>query len=52
MILLGDVKSSIKVISKNEWNEVPLFFNKIKEKCEITLVPGNHDANIQKLVPD
>ncbi len=52
LILLGDVKSSIKSISKNEWNEVPLFFEKIKEKVDIVLVPGNHDSNIQKLVPE
>ena len=51
VILLGDVKSSIKSISKSEWDEVPLFFDKIKKKCDIILVPGNHDANIQKLVP-
>jgi hypothetical protein len=52
LILLGDVKSSIKSISRNEWDEVPMFFKKISEKCDVTLVPGNHDANIQKLVPD
>ena len=52
VILLGDIKSSIKNISKNEWEEVPLFFNKIRQKCDITLIPGNHDANIQRLVPD
>jgi len=52
LILLGDIKSSIKNISKNEWNEVPLFLNKIREKCNIILIPGNHDANIQKLVPE
>jgi len=52
LILLGDVKSSIKSISKNEWNEVPLFFKKMSDKVETILVPGNHDANIQKLVPD
>ena len=52
VILLGDIKSSIKSISRNEWNEVPLFFEKIKEKCDIILIPGNHDANIQKLVPE
>jgi len=51
VILLGDVKSSIKNISKNEWDEVPLFFKKIREKCDMILIPGNHDANIQKLVP-
>lgn len=52
LILLGDVKSSVKVISRNEWEDVPLFFDKIKEKCDVVLIPGNHDANIQKLVPD
>ena len=52
VILLGDIKSSIKNISKNEWDEVPLFFKKISEKCDIILIPGNHDANIQRLVPD
>ena len=52
VILLGDIKSSIKNISKNEWNEVPIFFEKIGEKCDIILIPGNHDANIQRLVPD
>lgn len=52
VILLGDIKSSIKSISRNEWGEVPLFFKKIREKCDVVLIPGNHDANIQRLVPD
>jgi len=52
VILLGDIKSSIRNISKNEWDEVPLFFKKIREKCDVILIPGNHDANIQRLVPD
>ena len=52
VILLGDIKSSVKNISRNEWDEVPLFFKKIREKCDVILIPGNHDANIQKLVPD
>ena len=52
LILLGDIKSSIKSISKNEWEDVPLFFEKIKNKVETILIPGNHDANIGKLVPE
>jgi putative SbcD/Mre11-related phosphoesterase len=51
IILLGDVKSSIKNISKIEWDDVPLFFEKIKEFCEVILIPGNHDSNIQRLTP-
>ena len=52
IILLGDIKSSIKNITRNEWDEVPLFFEKIKQKCDVVLIPGNHDGDIQKLVPD
>ncbi len=52
VILLGDIKSSIKNITKNEWDEVPLFFKEIRKKCDIMLIPGNHDSNIQKLVPN
>ena len=52
LILLGDIKSSISQISKNEWNDVPYFFNEIKKVSDIILVPGNHDANIDKLIPN
>ena len=52
LILLGDIKSSIKSISKTEWDDVPRFFKKMKDKIDTVLIPGNHDANIQKLVPD
>lgn len=52
VILLGDVKSSIKRTTRQEWDDIPLFFEKIQELCDVVLVPGNHDANIQRLVPD
>lgn len=51
LILLGDVKSSIDSISKAEWQAVPLFFE-IAKKIDIMLIPGNHDGNIQKLLPN
>lgn len=52
LILLGDVKSSIKTISSNEWNDVPLFLKKLQEKIDTILIPGNHDSNIHRLAPD
>jgi len=52
LILLGDVKSSIKTISKYEWDSVPHFFNVMKENTDVILIPGNHDSNIQKLIPE
>lgn len=51
LILLGDVKSGIDFISKIEWQALPLFFE-IGEKIETIVIPGNHDGNIQKLLPD
>ena len=52
LILLGDVKSSIQNITKSEWDEVPYFFEELKKLLEIVLIPGNHDANITKLIPN
>ncbi|NIP62737.1 MAG: metallophosphoesterase [Nitrosopumilaceae archaeon] len=52
LVLLGDVKSSITSITKSEWNDVPTFFEKIKDEIDIILVPGNHDGNISRLAPD
>ena len=52
VVLLGDIKSSIKSISNREWTDVPLFFEKISKKCNLILIPGNHDSNIQRLVPE
>lgn len=52
IVLLGDVKSSVSTITKQEWDDVPLFFESMIKQCDVVLVPGNHDANIQRLVPD
>jgi len=51
LILLGDVKASVESISKIEWSAIPLFFE-IGKKIETIVIPGNHDGNIQRLVPD
>ena len=52
LILLGDIKSSIQSITKSEWNDIPYFFEEIKNSLEVILIPGNHDANIEKLIPN
>ena len=52
LILLGDIKSSIQTITKSEWNDVPYFFEEINESLEVILIPGNHDANIDRLIPN
>jgi len=52
LILLGDVKSGIKSITKTEWDTVPVFFENMSKLVDTVLVPGNHDANIEKLIPN
>lgn len=52
LILLGDIKSGINRISKNEWNDVPHILQELQKKTEVIVIPGNHDANIQRLVPE
>ena len=51
VILLGDVKSGIESISKIEWQTVPMFFE-IGKKINTIVIPGNHDGNLSRLVPD
>ena len=51
LILLGDIKSGIDHISNVEWQAVPLFFE-IGKKIETIVIPGNHDGNLQKLLPE
>ncbi len=52
LILLGDIKSGINSITKTEWETVPVFFECITKLIDTILVPGNHDANIEKLIPN
>jgi len=52
LVLLGDIKSGIKSITKTEWETVPIFFESISKLIDTILVPGNHDANIDKLIPN
>jgi uncharacterized protein len=53
IIILGDLKSSITHITKNEWDTIPFFLKQLSiDMDEVFLIPGNHDANINLLVPD
>ena len=51
VILLGDVKSTIRSISKQEWNQVPEFFRILSGHASIYVVPGNHDTYARFLIP-
>ena len=51
VILLGDIKHTVGSISKQEWDDIPVFLEQLAAKADVYLVPGNHDSNIRHLVP-
>lgn len=53
LIVLGDVKHTVEKIEIEEWRDVPIFFEKLRGKLPcIKVVPGNHDGNIEVLLPE
>lgn len=53
LVLLGDVKHGVPVTSFLERREIPLFFQALQGEVEhIDVTRGNHDGNIQHLVPE
>ena len=53
LILLGDVKDAITKVAREEWKDIPEFFEEIQEKVsEIQVILGNHDGNLEPLLPE
>jgi putative SbcD/Mre11-related phosphoesterase len=53
LVILGDVKYTIISHAFGEWRDIPDFFKKL-ENCisSIAIVRGNHDANLEPLLPE
>ena len=52
LIVLGDVKDSVPGSSKQEYKEIPVFFERLLERFDsVDLVRGNHDTNIEEFLP-
>lgn len=53
LLVLGDVKYSVVASELGEWREIPEFFDEIRNLVsEIGIVRGNHDANLEPMLPD
>jgi uncharacterized protein len=53
LIILGDVKYTVVKAEFGEWHDIPEFFNKLSNCIsDIAVVRGNHDANLEPLLPD
>lgn len=52
LIVIGDVKDSVPGSSRQEFREIPEFFEKLLERFDIIdVVRGNHDTNIEEFLP-
>ncbi|HJW97038.1 MAG TPA: metallophosphoesterase [archaeon] len=51
LVLIGDIKHKVPGISWQETREVPVFLQRLAEKAELHVVPGNHDGRIAEFVP-
>jgi uncharacterized protein len=51
VVLLGDVKHSISKTSPLERHDIPYFLRSIAECAPVDILPGNHDAGIEYLIP-
>lgn len=51
LVVLGDVKHKVPGIALQEFKEVPNFFDSVNYN-KITIVKGNHDSHIERMVPE
>ena len=53
LIILGDVKYTVVSSELGEWHDIPDFFTKLQSQvADIAIVRGNHDGNIEPLLPE
>ncbi len=53
LVILGDVKYTVVSHEFGEWQDIPEFFNKLSSCINsIAVVRGNHDANLEPLLPE
>jgi len=53
LIFLGDIKHTVTTAELGEWRDIPeLFENVLKAVPNVSVIPGNHDGNIEPLLPE
>lgn len=53
LLFLGDVKHTIAKVELEEWRDIPDFFEALGKKVsDIRVVLGNHDGNLEPLLPE
>ena len=53
LLIVGDVKYTVMTSEPGEWRDIPDFFSEIKNYIrEIGIIRGNHDANLEPMLPE
>jgi metallophosphoesterase superfamily enzyme len=52
VLLLGDVKHSVPLTSRQEYRELPALLQEIRSRAPLRVVPGNHDGGIERFLQD
>ena len=53
LLILGDIKHTVATAQKTEWQDVPDFFIELRKYVnEISIIRGNHDGNLEPLLPE
>jgi uncharacterized protein len=53
LLIVGDVKYTVMSSEPGEWRDIPDFFGEIKKYvAKIGIVRGNHDANLEPMLPE
>jgi putative SbcD/Mre11-related phosphoesterase len=53
LLILGDVKHTVASAKIGEWHDVPEFFDELKKQIrKISIIRGNHDGNLEPLLPE
>jgi putative SbcD/Mre11-related phosphoesterase len=53
LVIVGDVKYTVTKSEHAEWRDIPAFFQTIQNHvAAIAVVRGNHDANLEPLLPE
>lgn len=52
VLLLGDVKHSVPLTTRQEYRELPALLQEIRSRTPLRVVPGNHDGGIERFLRD
>ena len=53
LLILGDVKYTVVKAEIGEWHDIPDFFSELQNYVkDISVIRGNHDANLEPLLPE